>query len=164
MKYIWETYLKENHFEIDTWNNMNSDIDKYAMYGDTLSEQALWYKDNPDDIISNYKDLIYVIKEATRTIGFVICNISFIENYYIANINPIVINPAYLKNGYASLVIEDLIKNSSKLLVKNLKYIMVMIEKSNVGSIKLFEKIGFSIFKEEQTFLQYRFNIEKETF
>ena len=159
MKFIWENYLKENHFKIDNWNSMNSDIDKYAMYGDTLSKQALWYKDNPDDKISNYKDIIYVIKEDTNCIGFVISNISFIEDYYVANINPIVINPNYLRRGYASLVINDLITNSSKLLVEEVKYIMVVIEKSNIYSIKLFEKIGFIIHKEDQNFIEYRLHI-----
>ncbi len=159
MKYLWEKYSKDKHAEIDTWNSKNSDIDKYAMYGETLSKNALWYKNNPDDIISNYKDLIYVVKDDLKLIGFMICNISFINDYYVANMNPIVINPAYLRNGYASSVVEELISNSSMLFTKKIKYIMVMIEKSNISSIGLFEKNGFSIYNEEDNSLSYRLYI-----
>ena len=164
VKYIWENYSSKEHHEIDIWNSMNSDIDKFAMYGDTLSKQASWYKNNPDDKISNYKDLIYVIKEDSKIIGYIISNLSFLNGYYVANINPIVINPAYLRNGYASSVIEELMNNTSKLLVDKIKYIMVVIEKSNISSINLFKKLGFRMYKEEDNFMQYRHIIIQETF
>ena len=69
---------------------------------------------------SDTKDLIYIIKEDSKIIGYIISNISFLNGFYVANINPIVINPAYLRNGYASSVIEELMNNSSKLLLLGL--------------------------------------------
>ena len=143
MKFVWENYDFKKHKEIDSWNRLNSMIDKYAMFGEMLSKQFKWYNDNPEDPISNYRDYVYVAKKQNQIIGFIICNVSYLENYYQAGINPIVMNPNLINSGLGKKVLIEFIDNHKLLLGVDVKDYLVMVDGENSIATKLFNRVGF---------------------
>lgn len=162
VKFNWVPYDFDKHKEIDDWNHGNLDIDKYALYGDTFLMMVDWYEKNPDDPISNFKDFIYVIENGHQIIGFVVCNVSCINEKYVSNLNPIVVNPNILNKGVGYQIVQELISDANRLLEKDIAYFLVMIDCSNSISRRLFEKVGFKIFQEENGYLEYRYYLKEE--
>jgi L-amino acid N-acyltransferase YncA len=156
MEFLWEVFVESKHKHLDYWCNQNTEINLYALYNESLSDLAKWYKENPDDPISNVKDVIYVIKKDGMDIAYLVSNISKINGCFVANINPIVVNPTLLHRGYGYKVIKDLIVNRDVLLENNICYFMVMIDALNQKSIKLFLKLGFQKHTDFEGFTELR--------
>jgi len=155
MKFVWEKYVLKKHKDIDCWNIFNSMIDKYAMFGEVLSKQVKWYIDNPEDQISNYKDFIYVAKNKNDIIAFIICNVSYLDEYYQAGINPIVINPNLTNRGLGKKILIDFIDNHELLLGVDVKEYLVMVDGNNSIAKKLFNSVGFKQTKFDDGYFEY---------
>ncbi len=60
--------------------------------------------------------------------------------------------PEYQNRGIATQILKDI---KSKKLVRDFSKIQVSIDKDNISSIKLFEKAGFVLSREEENLLEY---------
>ena len=156
----WETYNEEKHKEIDLWNCMNKSIDKFAMFKEPLSVTAEWYQKNK---MGKICDQIKVITNNNIIVGFVILNISIINEELCIGINPIVTNPKY--SGWGQKILKDLIVNYKKYLnidVNNKVVFTAGIDEDNEISKHLFYKVGFKQtgMHEDKTFGYYSLYIE----
>jgi L-amino acid N-acyltransferase YncA len=154
MRFIWEEYSIQKHVDLDKWNDSNSNIDKFAMFGESLSRQVTWYKENPNDPISNYKDYFFVIKNRNGIMGYIICNVSNLGEYYQAGINPIVINPDFNGKGLGKEIVVEFINNSQGFLGVHIKEFLVMVDKKNTTAYRLFQETGFIVTKREDDFIE----------
>lgn len=165
----WIDYNYEKYKAIDDWNqdNIYGDIiNKYAMFDEPLSETFKWYQENK---MGKIKDVIKVIEDPDNNIlGFIILNISQNQESkkLLIGINPIVVNPSVIANGYGKRIIKDLIDNYIEIInVSDLKYSSVLftagISESNARCIKMFLSSGFikTGIHEDGTFGYYELNL-----
>ena len=118
------------------------------------------------------KDVIKVIEDSDNNIlGFIILNISQNQESkkLLIGINPIVVNPSVIANGYGKRIIKDLIDNYIDIInVSNLTYSSVLftagISESNTRCIKMFLGLGFvkTGIHEDGTFGYYELNLKNK--
>lgn len=166
----WCDYNYEKYYTIDSWNNdseYGDIINKYAMFDEPLSTTFKWYSENT---MGKIKDVIKVVEENDNIIGFIILNISMnLKNdNLLIGINPIVINPSNLGNGYGKKVLLDLINNYVDIIkVGEVNYHSVIFtagaDESNSRCINMLLDLGFikTGIHEDGTFGYYEKRIKK---
>jgi len=138
MKFWWEDFNPQKHKEIDKWRS--SDIDNFAMFGESLSKQALWYRKNK---LGKDADFIKIVSTPDQIVAFMILNLSGRE----LGINPIVVNPTLIGKGYGKEVLLELIGNYREILGVQIDVLSANISMNNIKSIKFFESLGFTLNK-----------------
>lgn len=156
-------YDKELDIDLDEWSikeysEYYNDVNKYALFDERISKLYQWYIDNPDQTGSIF-DRIVVVEEADLKVAVIVINYfeSERDSKKVLGINPILINPKYINNGYGRKIIQYLIDNNGKIFEMIPDRIYAGIDVSNLRCKHLFESLEFKLVgkTDDNEFLYY---------
>lgn len=153
-------YKKRIDSDIDYWGNYSEEINKYALFGDTISNIFEWYKEHPGEI-GDISNQIVVVLESGMKIAVIVFNYFHNEeDKKVLGFNPIIVNPKYVNKGFGNKIIQKIIKDK-KVLDIDPDALYACVDSNNVVSIKLFESNGFKISKKRtDNFFDYMYFFE----
>ncbi len=104
------------------------------------------YKKDFNGIFSSKNSVLLVAEENKRLIGFLYGTLKEYKSNRISDMEVLFISKKFRRKGIARSLIKEFIK-----ILKNKKYkkIQLSVNTKNIGAIKLYEKLGFTIFKYE---------------
>ena len=136
-------------------NNIDSKIKEYALFDSDFTEEFLYYKSKEaitDSIINNYVLAVY---DNANIVGYLVLNIFIDENNIKGcNINPIIVFNPYRNKGYGYNILNTLFR--SNVIKEDIKYYECAIDKSNIESITLFNKLEFKEYNQKDNFIYMR--------
>ena len=160
-------YDKELDIDLDEWStkeysNYYNDVHKFALFNETISQIYNRYIDNPDQTGSIY-DRIFVVEEDELKAAVIVINYfeSERDNKKVLGINPILINPKYINNGYGRRIIQHLINRKGRIFEMLPDRIYAGIDVNNLRCKHLFESLGFKLVGEtdDNEFLYYELEL-----
>jgi len=104
------------------------------------------YKKDFDEIFSSRKNILLVMEENKRLIGFLYGTKQGNKKNIKGYIEVLFVSKDGRRKGVASSLIKEFIKILKQ---RNIKKIQLSVNTKNIGAIKLYEKLGFEIFKHE---------------
>ena len=161
-------YDKIIDIDLDDWSKKDyspyyNDINKYALFDESISELYQSYIDNPDQMGSIF-DKIIVVEEKNLKIALIVINYFESEKDYkkVLGINPIIINPKYINQGYGKRIIQYLIDSKGRMFDMMPDRLYAGIDVSNLRCKHLFESIGFKLVghTDDNYFLYYELELE----
>ena len=159
-------YDKELDIDLDEWSKKDYsdyqiDVQKYALFDETLSQIYNWYIENPDQMGSIF-DKVIVVEEDLLKVAIIVINyfIDEKDNKKVLGINPILVNPKLINQGYGRRIIQYLIDIKGEIfdMVPDKMYAGIDID--NIRCKHLFESLGFKLVgqTDENDFLYYEFH------
>jgi len=136
-------------------NNIDSKIKEYALFDSDFTEEYLYYQSKEaitDSIINNYVLAVY---DNANIIGYLVLNIFIDENNIKGcNINPIIVFNKYRNKGYGYNTLNTLFE--SNIIKEDIKYYECAIDKTNIESVALFNKLEFKKYNQNKNFIYMR--------
>lgn len=134
---------------------IDSNIKKYALFDSDFTEEYLYYQSKEsitDSIINNYVLAVY---DNANIIGYLVLNIFIDENNIKGcNINPIIVFNQYRNKGYGYNILNTLFE--SNIIKEDIKYYECAIDKTNIESIALFNKLKFKEHNQNKNYIYMR--------
>ena len=144
-------YDKELDIDLDEWSNKDysnyqNDVQKFALFDETISQIYNSYLENPDQMGSIF-DKVIVAEEDTLKVAVIVVNyfIDEKDNKKVLGINPIFVNPKLINKGYGKRIIKYLIDIKGRIFDMLPTKIYAGIDVSNIRCKHLFEKLGFEL-------------------
>ena len=142
-------YNKELDIDLEEWSKKDyslyyNDVHKYALFNENISDLYQSYIDNPDQMGSIF-DKIVVVEENNLKVALIVINYfkSERDEKKVLGINPILINPKYINNGYGRKILQYLINCKGKIFDMLPDRIYAGIDVSNARCRHLFMSLGF---------------------
>lgn len=160
-------YDKLADIDLEEWSKKDysayyGDVYKYALFDESISQLYQSYVDNPDQMGSIF-DKVVVVTENDLKVALIVINyfVSEKDNKKVLGINPILINPKYINQGYGRKVIQYLINCKGRIFDMLPDRIYAGIDVSNVRCKHLFESLGFELVgkTEDDDFLYYELEL-----
>ena len=160
-------YDKKNDIDLDEWSNKDysnyqSDVHKFALFDETISQIYNSYIENPGQMGSIF-DKVIVVEEDSLKIAVIVVNyfIDDKDNKKVLGINPILVNPKLINKGYGKRIIKYLIDIKGKIFDMLPDKIYAGIDVNNIRCKHLFAKLGFKLVGQIQDndFLYYELEI-----
>ena len=160
-------YDKELDIDLEKWSTKEyseyySDVHKYALFDERISELYQWYIDNPAQTGSIF-DRIVVVEEDDLKVAIIVINYfeSERDNKIVLGINPILINPKYINKGYGRKIIQNLIDCKGRIFGMLPDRIYAGIDIDNLRCKHLFESLGFKLVgkTDDNEFLYYELEL-----
>ena len=160
-------YDKLTDIDLEEWSKKDysayySDVHKYALFDECISQLYQSYVDNPDQMGSIF-DKVVGVTENDLKVALIVINyfVSEKDNKKVLGINPILINPKYINQGYGRKVIQYLINCKGRIFDMLPDRIYAGIDISNVRCKHLFESLGFELVgkTEDDDFLYYELEL-----
>lgn len=160
-------YDKELDIDLEEWSTKEyseyySDVHKYALFDERISELYQWYIDNPDQTGSIF-DRIVVVEEDDLKVAAIVINYfeSERDGKKALGINPILINPKYINQGYGKRIVTYLIDCKGRLFGMIPDRIYAGIDVINLRCKHLFESLGFKLVgkTDDNEFLYYELEL-----
>ena len=109
--YSYRLYDPKLDKDLDEWSkkeysNYYDQIHSFALFNENISQIYEWYSLHPNEM-SNICDKLVVVEFDTTKIAFILINYFEKNNKEVLGINPIVVNPKYINNGYGKSIIKD---------------------------------------------------------
>ena len=108
-------YDKELDIDLDEWStkeysNYYNDVHKFALFNETISQIYNSYIENPDQMGSIF-DKVIVVEDDSLKVAVIVVNyfIDEKDNKKVLGINPILVNPKHINQGYGKKIIKYLI-------------------------------------------------------
>lgn len=145
---LWRDYNVHKDQELDLWISPSYDekaqlINQFAFFHESVSEQHKWYVEHPNEM-SNIADLFKVVEINGEIIAL------FILNYFtddggrfMVGINPMVIHPKKINQGYGQRILADFMKHVETIVNGKVEVISAGIDLRNQKSTVIFKKLGF---------------------
>lgn len=156
-------YDKKNDIDLDEWSNKDysnyqSDVHKFALFDETISQIYNLYIENLDQMGSIF-DKVIVVEEGSLKVAVIVVNyfIDEKDNKKVLGINPILVNPKLINNGYGKRIIKYLIDIKGRIF-DMLPYKMYAgIDIDNKRCKHLFECLEFKLVgqSDDNNFLYY---------
>ncbi len=160
-------YDKLTDIDLEEWSKKDysdyyNDVHKYALFGESISQLYQSYVDNPEQMGSIF-DKVVVVTEDDLKVALIIINYfeSEKDNKKVLGINPILINPKYINQGYGRKIIQHLIACKGRIFNMLPDRIYAGIDISNVRCKHLFESLGFKLVgkTDDNEFLYYELEL-----
>ena len=161
-------YDKELDIDLDEWSNNDysdyqNEVHKFALFDETISQIYNSYMENPDQMGSIF-DQVIVVEEDNLKVAVIVVNyfIDEKDNKKVLGINPILVNPKLINQGYGKRIIKYLIDIKGKIFDMLPNKIYAGIDIDNIRCKHLFEKLGFKLVgqTDDNDFLYYEYLIE----
>ena len=162
-------YDKELDIDLDEWSkkdysNYQNDVHKFALFDETFSQIYNSYIENPDQMGSIF-DKVIVVEEGSLKVAVIVVNyfIDEKDNKKVLGINPILINPKYINQGYGKKIIKYLINIKGRIFDMLPAKIYAGIDVNNIRCKHMFEKFGFKLVgqTDDNDFLYYELEINE---
>lgn len=160
-------YDKLIDHDLEKWSRKDysiyyNDVHKFALFDESISNLYQSYVDDPNQMGSLF-DKIIVVEENNLKIAFIVINyfVSEIDNKKVLGINPILINPKYINQGYGRKIIQYLIDCKGRLFDMIPDRIYAGIDINNTRCMHLFEHLGFKLVgkTDDNEFLYYEYEL-----
>lgn len=160
-------YDKEFDIDLDEWankdySNYQNDVHKFALFDETISQIYNSYIENPDQMGSIF-DKVVVVTENDLKVALIIINyfVSEKDNKKVLGINPILINPKYINQGYGRKVIQYLIDCKGRIFDMMPDKMYAGIDIDNMRCKHVFESLGFKLVgqTDDNDFLYYELEL-----
>ena len=160
-------YDKELDTDLDEWSNKDysnyqNDVHKFALFDETISQIYNSYIENPDQMGSIF-DKVVVVTENDLKVALIIINyfVSEKDNKKVLGINPILINPKYINQGYGRKVIQYLIDCKGRIFDMMPDKMYAGIDIDNMRCKHVFESLGFKLVgqTDDNDFLYYELEL-----
>ena len=160
-------YNKELDIDLEEWSKKDyslyyNDVHKYALFNENISDLYQSYIDNPDQMGSIF-DKIVVVEENNLKVALIVINYfkSERDEKKVLGINPILINPKYINNGYGRKILQHLINYKGTIFDMLPDRIYAGIDVSNARCRHLFMSLGFKQVgqTEDNEFLYYELEL-----
>ena len=160
-------YDKQLDIDLEEWSTKEysdyyNDVHKYALFDERISELYQWYIDNPDQTGSIF-DRIVVVEENDLKVAVIVINYfeSERDNKKVLGINPILVNPKYINNGYGRRIIQHLINIKCRIFEMLPDRIYAGIDVDNLRCKHLFESLEFKLVgkTDDNEFLYYELEL-----
>lgn len=139
-----------------------NDVHKYVLFDESISQLYKWYIDNPNQTGSIF-DKIVVVENDGLKIAVIVINYfeSERDDKIVLGINPILINPKYINQGYGRRIIQYLIDTKGRIFDMLPDRIYAWIDVSNTRCKHLFESLGFKLVSQtdDNEFLYYELEL-----
>ena len=161
-------YDKELDIDLDEWSNKDysnyqNDVHKFALFDETISQIYNSYIENPDSMGSIF-DKVIVVEEDSIKVAIIIVNyyIDEKDNKKVLGINPLLINPKLINQGYGKRIIKYLIDIKGRIFDMWPDKMYAGIDIDNIRCKHLFESLGFKLAGQTDSndFLYYEFGIK----
>ena len=161
-------YDKKIDIDLDEWSNKDysnyqNDVHKFALFDEIISQIYNSYIENPDQMGSIF-DKVIVVEEDNLKVAVIVVNYFMDEkdNKKVLGINPILVNPKFINQGYGKRIIKYLIDINGKIFDMLPNKIYAGIDIDNIRCKHLFEKLGFKLVgqTDDNDFLYYEYLIE----
>ena len=144
-------YDKELDIDLDEWSNKDcsdyqNDVNKYALFDETISQIYNSYIENPDQMCSIF-DRVIVVEDDSLKVAVIVVNyfIDEKDNKKVLGINPILVNPKLINKGYGKRIIKYLIDIKGRIFDMLPTKIYAGIDVTNIRCKHLFKKLGFKL-------------------
>lgn len=160
-------YDKLTDIDLEEWSkkdysNYYNDVHKYALFDESISQLYQSYVNNPEQMGSIF-DKIVVVTEDNLKVALIVINYfeSEKDNKKVLGINPILINPKYINQGYGRRIIKHLIDCKGRIFDMLPDRMYAGIDISNVRCKHLFESLGFKLVgkTDDNDFLYYELEL-----
>ena len=142
-------YNKLIDIDLDNWHKKDysiyyNEVNKYALFNESISDLYQSYKDESNQTGSIFDKMI-VVEEDDLKVALIVVNyfISEKDNKKVLGINPIIINPKYIKSGYGKKIVQYIIECKGRIFDMIPDRIYAGIDITNEVSLHLFESFGF---------------------
>ena len=162
-------YDKKIDIDLDEWSNKDysyyqNDVHKFALFNETISQIYNSYIENPDQMGSIF-DKVIVVEDDSLKIAVIVVNYFMDEkdNKKVLGINPILVNPKFINQGYGKRIIKYLIDIKGRIFNMTPDKIFAGIDVTNTRCKHLFEKLGFMLVgqTDDNDFLYYELEINE---
>lgn len=161
--YHYRLYDPKLDIDLNEWSkkeysNYYEQVHSFALFNEDISEIYEWYISHPNEM-SNICDKLVVVEYDAIKIAFIVINYFEKDNKKVLGINPIVVNPKYINNGYGKGIINDLISKKGNILDLSPDCIYAGIDSNNLICKHVFESTGFKNIgsTENRDFLYYEY-------
>ena len=144
-------YKKELDIDLDEWSKQEyskyyDDVHKFALFKETISQIYNGYIKNPDQMGSVF-DKVIVVEEDGLKAAVIVVNyfINEKDNKKVLGINPILVNPRHINQGYGRKIIQYLINIKGKIFDMIPDKMYAGIDIDNMRCKHLFESLGFKL-------------------
>lgn len=160
---VFRLYDIKIDIDLDEWSNKDysnyqSDVHKFALFDETISQIYNSYIENPGQMGSIF-DKVIVVEEDSLKVAVIVINyyIDEKDNKKVLGINPILVNPKLINKGYGKRIIKYLIDIKGRIF-DMLPYKMYAgIDIDNKRCKHLFECLEFKLVgqSDDNNFLYY---------
>ena len=156
-------YDKELDIDLNEWSkkdysNYQNDVNKFALFNETISQIYNSYIENPDQMGSIF-DKVIVVEEDSLKVAVIVVNyfIDELDNKKVLGINPILVNPKLINKGYGKRIIKYWIDIKGRIFDMLPAKIYAGIDENNIRCKHLFESLGFKFVgqTDDNDFLYY---------
>lgn len=160
-------YDKEIDIDLEEWSKENyskyyNDVHKYALYNESIFDLYQSYIDNSEQMGSIFDKIIVVLDKDVK-VALIVINyfVSEKDNKKVLGINPILINPKLINQGYGRKIIKYLIDCKGRIFEMLPDRIYAGIDVSNKRCKYLFESLGFELVGKtiDNEFLYYELDL-----
>ena len=162
-------YDKQLDIDLDEWSNKDysnyqNDVNKFALFDETISQIYNSYIENPDQMGSIF-DKVIVVEEDNLKVAVIVVNyfMDELDNKKVLGINPILVNPKLINKGYGKRIIKYLIDIKGRIFDMLPAKIYAGIDVNNIRCKHLFESLGFKLVgtTDEKDFLYYELELKQ---
>lgn len=167
MMYNYRLYDKEIDNDLDEWSKKDysdyyDDVHKFALFNESISQLYNSYIENPDQMGSIF-DKVIVVEEDSLKVAIIVVNYFKDEkdNKKVLGINPILVNPKYINQGYGKRIIKHLINIKGRIFGMLPDKMYAGIDIDNIRCKHLFESLGFKLVgkTDDNDFLYYELEL-----
>lgn len=160
---VFRLYDIKIDIDLDEWSNKDysnyqDDVNKFALFDETVSQIYNSYIENPD-LMSSIFDKAIVVEEDSIKIAVIVVNyfIDEKDNKKVLGINPILVNPKLINKGYGKKIIKYLIDIKGRIFDMLPDKIYAGIDVTNIRCKHLFECLEFKLVgqTDDNDFLYY---------
>ena len=160
-------YDKQFDIALDEWSNKyysnyQNDVNKFALFDETISQIYNSYIENPDQMGSIF-DKVIIVEEESLKVAVIVINyfIDELDRKKVLGINPILVNPKYINQGYGKRIIKYLIDIKGRIFNMLPDKMYAGIDVTNIRCKHLFESMGFKLVgqTDNNDFLYYELEI-----
>lgn len=164
---IFRMYDKTLDLDIDEWGSSSYStnsyvVNKYALFSEKPSEIYDWYISHVGEM-SDIFDKIIVVTDGSIKIAFIVFNYFHDEDgKRVCGINPILVNPKYINQGFGKRIIKEIIERKCEMFDMKPDYIYAGIDNDNLICKRMFEKNGFVSYgkSNDEEFIYYKYIIK----
>ena len=160
-------YDKKQDIDLDEWSkkdysNYQNDVNKFALFDETISQIYNSYIENPDQMGSIF-DKVIVVEEDSLKVAVIVVNYFIDEknNKKVLGINPILVNPKLINKGYGKRIVKYLIDIKGRIFDMLPDKMYAGIDDENIRCKHLFESLGYKLvgLTDEKDFLYYELEL-----
>ena len=160
-------YDKKLDIDLEEWSTKEyseyyNDVHKYALFDETISQIYNSYIENPEQMGSIF-DKVIVVEEGSLKVAVIVVNyfIDEKDNKKVFGINPILVNPKLINQGYGKRIIKYLIEIKGRIFEMLPDRIYAGIDVGNLRCKHLFESLGFKLVgkTDDNEFLYYELEL-----